>query len=203
MTRESANELIDGFLGSAQIFANALGQVLERRTWREASGGQLGVTHLRVLKLAAGPWPSTIGDVAAFLRVSNAGASKAADKLVRLGLLERTAAEGDRRSVYISLTEPGRRILEAYDAALRGGLSEVFLSFAPEEIRQAIGFLDRIAVDIVRRAPHEDFCGQCGIYYREECLFREQLRRQCAYLRQKGRTVRPAAAEGGLSGGAD
>jgi len=203
MTETSANELINGFLGSAQIFASAVSQILEQRTWREASGGQLGVTHLKVLKLAGCPLPPTVGEVAAFLRVSNAAASKAVDKLAELRLLERSTDAQDRRSVRLTLTEPGRRVLEAYDSAVRRDLSEVFRSFAPGEIRQAMGFLDRLAVDIVRRAPHEEFCGQCGIYFREECLFRKQLRRRCVYLRQQEDIPRRAAVRGGPAGGAD
>ena len=57
----------------------------------------------------------TINDVALFLGVSDAAASKVVDRLVRRKLLPRTEGHPDRREIHLSLTESSRCLLAAYD----------------------------------------------------------------------------------------
>ena len=74
-------EIINDFLGSTHVFASSVNDVIEERLLREVGPPQLTFSQFKLLKLVALTDAQTIGDVAAFLRVSNAAASKAVDKL--------------------------------------------------------------------------------------------------------------------------
>jgi len=181
-------DLMNDFLGSAQIFALAMGQVIEEELWREAADNQLTVSQLRLLKLINLPGGHTISDVAAFMGVSKAAASKAADKLARRMLLRRAEGEDDRRSIYLSITGGGTRLLDAYNVATRKKLTEVFGQFSRDELRQVVDLLNRLSTQIVNQsAKPEELCVQCGIHYRETCLVRQRLGRDCLYQRQRER----------------
>ena len=183
--------LINDFLGSAHIFALAVARALEEELWREAAGRQLTLTQMRLLKLVSHPGGAhTIGDVATFLTVSNAAASKAVDKLVRLMMVRRREGESDRRAIHLSVTGPGQRLLSAYDAALQSKLVEIFGQLGTDEIEPVVQLLDRLSYSMMssRLTSTEEICVQCGIYFREKCLLRQRSARKCLYLRGRAPT---------------
>jgi len=187
MGENEPTDLIDDFLGSAHVFASAVADVIEEELLREAADNQISVSQLKLLKLVSLTEAQTIGDVAAFLGVSNAAASKAVDKLVRMMLLRRSEGETDRRAIHLSLTQPGRRLLASYDAARQRKLQQIFGNFEPGELRQAAELLDRLSARIVDHSAKADqMCLQCGIYFREKCVLRKLLSRRCMYQRQRG-----------------
>jgi len=190
-------ELINDFLGSTQVFASSVNDVIEARLLREVGPPQLTLSQFKLLKLVALTDAQTIGDVAAFLSVSNAAASKAVDKLVRQGLLLRNEAQRDRRAIQLSLTASSRRVLAAYDAAKDRKLASVFREFAPQDLQRTADLLDRLSAGIVDHTGRaEDLCLQCGIYYRKKCLVRQLVRRNCFYHRRESRKNAPAAPRG-------
>lgn len=188
MVENAANDstdLIDDLLGSAHVFASAVADVIEEELLREVAGDQITVSQLKLLKLVNVTEARTIGDVAAFLGVSSAAASKAVDKLVRMMLMRRSEGETDRRATHLSLTQPSRRLLAAYDAARQRKLLQVFGQFTPGDLQQAATLLDKLSARIVdQSAKGEQMCLQCGIYFRNKCVLRDLLSRQCLYRRQ-------------------
>jgi DNA-binding MarR family transcriptional regulator len=179
---EEAIHLIDDFLGSAHVFASAVAGVIEEELLQEVAQNQITVSQLKLLKLVSMTEAQTIGDVAAFLGVSNAAASKAVDRLVRMMLLRRSEGETDRRVIHLSLTQPSRRLLAAYDAARKRKLQEVFGEFDAGELQRASALLDRLSACVVdQSAKTEQMCLQCGIYFREKCVLRKLLSRRCLY----------------------
>jgi DNA-binding MarR family transcriptional regulator len=187
-------EVINELLGSVQVFSWAVRNVLEEKLLRETAGSRLTFSRLKLLKLVAFTDSHTIGDVAAFLGVSNTAASKAVDKLVRRRLLRRTEGHADRRASELSLTGEGRRLLSAYEAARERKLAEIFDSCGPEQLCGTVATLDRLSANIVdHTADAGELCCQCGIYFREHCLLRELVRRTCFYQKHKARkAVEPA-----------
>ncbi len=177
---------VDDLLGSAHVFASAVAEVIEARILRQVAGEQMTVSQLKLLKLVAMTDSQSISDVALFLGVSNAAASKAVDKLVRRKLLRRDEAEKDRRVIRLSLTAASRKILEAYDQAKQRKLASLFHEVPGEELRRTADLLDRLSADIVdHHAKGDEMCLQCGIYFRERCLLRQMVGRACFYKRHK------------------
>lgn len=187
MARAHTAELVNDFLGSTHVFASAVSDVIEKKLLREVAGNQLTFSQFKLLKLVALTDAQTIGDVAVFLGVSNAAASKAVDKLVRRKLLLRTEGIADRRAIQLSLTEASRRLLAAYDSTKDRKLAKIFGEFAPAELRRAAELLDRLSAGIVdHTAKPEEICLQCGIYFRDKCLVRQLVRRNCFYHQHIG-----------------
>ncbi len=182
--------IIDEFLGSAHIFAAAVRDVVESKILEIVAGPRLTVSQIKLLKLVAMTESLMIGDVAAFLGVSNAAASKAVDKLVRRGLLRRTESEKDRRAMNLGLTPPSRKVLAAYEAAKRRKLAQVFRGFPAAGLRRAAQLLDRLSANIVDHSANpEELCLKCGIYFRERCLVRQLVQRNCFYVRKQQRRL--------------
>ena len=197
MASASTAEIINDFLGSTHVFASSVSDVIEERLLREVGPPQLTFSQFKLLKLVALTDAQTIGDVAAFLRVSNAAASKAVDKLVRQGFLVREEAPRDRRAIQLSLTPSSRQVLAAYNAAKDRKLSSVFREFRAEDLQRTADLLDRLTAGIVdHTAREEEICLQCGIYYRQKCLVRQLVRRNCIYHRRQNRKDTSAAPPG-------
>lgn len=186
-TRDASPELQD-FLGSAHIFASAIDRLMEKELRALASDG-LSFSQLKLLKLVSVTEGYTISDVASFLNVSNAAASKAADRLVRRRLLERHEGVEDRRVVHLSLSEQGRCLLERFEARTIAALNEVFEPFTSERLIEATATLDEFSLALVDHEDHEESspCFRCGIYFRERCLLRERGQPGCYFdLHKRG-----------------
>ena len=196
-------QLVHEFLGSAHIFYSALSETVEKRLLRTVAGSQLTFSQLKLVRLVDLTDGQSISDVAAFLGVSNAAASKAVDKLVRRKLLRRAEGKTDRRATHLSLTQAGRRLLAAYEEARDRELTQVFEKLPREDLRLAAGLLDQLSAGILERDGHQaEHCFQCGIYFRENCRVRKLLNRNCFYLEhrsQKGK-LSTGAARGAAKG---
>jgi DNA-binding MarR family transcriptional regulator len=180
MTESGGPDRVKEFLGSAHVFASALGDIIERKVLRDSVGDELTVEQMRLLKLVSMREAHTIGDVASFLQISKAAASKTVDKLVRRELLRRSRSETDRRSIKLSLTEASRNLLALYDAERERKLAAIFDEALPEELHRMSELLDALSIRIVKHnSPPGKVCLQCGIYFRENCSLRNVLHQSC------------------------
>jgi DNA-binding MarR family transcriptional regulator len=183
-----AEELIEDFLGTTHVFALALNSVLEQRLLRDAAEGQLTSPQIKFLRLVSQQDAQTVGDVAGLLGVSDAAASKLVDRLVKRGLVRRKESAADRRASELVLTDEGERLLTKYECERARSLEEIFRAFPAEELRQAAGVLDRLVASIVKlSADPEKVCLQCGVYFKQRCLLKEVVRRDCQYRQKKRR----------------
>jgi DNA-binding MarR family transcriptional regulator len=188
MDNHHTEQLINELLGSANVFVSALSGVMEQRLLADIAGKQLTLSQLKVLKLLDLTDARNIGDVAAFLGVSNAAASKTVDRLVRRKYLHRAQGRADRRSSELSLAEAGRKLLKRYEAAKNRKLSEAFADTDPAELERTAGFLERLTRGIVTHSGNADeICLQCGIYLQKRCLVREVTRSECSYQQRANR----------------
>ncbi len=104
----------------------------------------LGVTYAqaRVLRLvAADGRPLRMADLAAQLDVVPRSVTTMVDALEAAGFVARHADPGDRRSVLVALSDEGRRLLEALEAARRESADEVFGGLDPDQRHQLLDLL--------------------------------------------------------------
>ncbi len=175
-----------GFLGSAHVFASALTHVLERKLVGQLSESQLTPAQMKVLQLVARTENHCVGDVAVFLDVSNAAASKTVDKLVRGGWLRRIEAKPDRRATELFLTSQGKKLLKSYDSARLRSMASICRTLRNEELLGLAGRLDLLSARIVKHVVRsEDICLQCGVHLRERCVIRDESGEICAYRRAR------------------
>ncbi len=183
-----AAELINEFLGSMHVFHSVVADVIENNLLRDVTGGRMTFPQLKLLRIVALEAVRSISEVAAFLGVSKAAASKSVDGLVRRRLLKRTEGKPDRRSIHVSLTAQGRRLMTAYDRARDARLGALFSEFTAAELAHTAKLLDRLSARLADDEAHStEICHQCSIYFRERCHVRQMVDRTCLYLRHKAR----------------
>ncbi len=195
-------QLIQDVLGSAHIFSSAVDDLMQERL-HAVIGVQLTFSQLKLLKLIAQSEACNISQVAAFLGVSSAAASKAVDRLVRRDLLRRTEAEGDRRAVEIALTVEGNRLLGEYEKVTSQTLEEIFGEVVPERLREIADSLDHLSLRLIDHdLDGAEACFRCGIYFRDKCLLRGRPNRNCHFHSRVRRRKRSSglAADGNGSG---
>jgi DNA-binding MarR family transcriptional regulator len=198
MTATSRVQLIQDVLGSAHIFSSAVNDLMQERL-QAVIGEQLTFSQLKLLKLVDRTEAYNISQVADFLGVSNAAASKAVDRLVRRGLLVRSEAEGDRRAVELSLTEAGQRILDEYEVVTAEALEQIFGQFSADGLRQTADLLDKLSLSLVDegRTKEEEACFRCSIYFRDKCLLRVKSGRLCHFHLRRNREEESGLADNG------
>ncbi len=87
--------------------------------------------------------PRPMGELAALMRCDNSNMTGIVDRLEERGLVERTAAERDRRVKLIALTERGREVRDELNRRMA----------EPPEVIERLSLADRRALrDILRRA---------------------------------------------------
>ncbi|MBP1632600.1 MAG: MarR-family regulatory protein, partial [Acidobacteria bacterium] len=144
----------------------------------ELTGDALTFSQLKLLRLVARRGILSVSDVASFLGVSTAAASKAVDRLVRSGYLNRTASPDDRRALRVTITGEAQALLAAYERATAASLAARLGGTSPAALRRLADELTRLAVDIGTKAGDE-MCFRCGIYFRDRCLLREMRLGTC------------------------
>lgn len=91
------------------------------------------VPQLRTLVLVGSQGPLTVTAVAEALGVNASNASRTCERLVAAGLLDRRAAEDDRRRVALTLTPAGEKVVEEVMHRRREELAAVVHRMAPDD----------------------------------------------------------------------
>ena len=94
-------------------FAETMFRLMLDHHQRQAVEMAMTLPQVQALRLLMGGARST-GDLATTLRISAPAVTQLTDRLLRKQLIERQAADGDRRSVMIALTERGRHAVESF-----------------------------------------------------------------------------------------
>ena len=106
----------------------------------------ISVTQLRTLVLVGSQGPLTVTAVAEALGVNASNASRTCDRLVTAGLLDRRAAEDDRRRVALTLTAEGEQVVDEVMDHRRAELARVVERMEPGDRADLARALDRFAV---------------------------------------------------------
>jgi DNA-binding MarR family transcriptional regulator len=183
-------EAINDLLASATIFTSISSDLLAVAL-RDLAGDRLTFAQLKLLRLVTRQDLLSVGDVAAFLGISNAAASKAVDRLVRAGLLQRAEAEGNRRTTEVSVTGEGRALLGSFEARSNTALLGLLAGASLRQMREIAGGLDRLSLSMAERIDAgSEVCFRCGLYFRDDCLLRTLPNRRCyLHLGSRRRTT--------------
>jgi DNA-binding MarR family transcriptional regulator len=102
-----------------------------------------------LIRLARSPGEQLrMTDLAAQVTMSASGLSRAVDRLVAQGLIERASCETDRRVVYARLTDAGRAELESMLPEHLDRLDEAFAVLGPRERDQFESLLRKLRAQV-------------------------------------------------------
>ena len=177
-------ERIQQVMGASHVFCTTVNELLER-TLEAAGAERLVLSQVKLLLLIGRPGEQLkVTDVAEFLGVTNAAASRAVDRLVQRGLVDRSVSRDDRRAVDLSLTDASRALLAEFNRLRNRELLRVLGDFPREKLEQAVELLDELSVRLAELETNgEERCLRCGIHFRNGCVMRDVLDRECAVAR--------------------
>lgn len=178
-------DVIRQVMGASHVFCTAVSELLER-TLAEVSDEPLAMSQVKLLLLISRPGQTfKVTDVADFLDVTNAAASRSIDRLVQRGLVDRSVSPDDRRAVRLSLTAEGRELLDRFTEVRNAELHALLGDFPEEKLILATTLLDELSVRLLDlEAGDDDRCLRCGIHFRKECVVRDVLGRECVVAGQ-------------------
>ncbi|MDT8341256.1 MAG: MarR family transcriptional regulator [Longimicrobiales bacterium] len=178
-------DLIHRAMGAANVFCATVTGLLEE-TLEEASDSELALSQLRLLLLISRPEHRfKVRDVAEFLGVTSAAASRSIERLVQRGLVDRRLAPDNRRAVDLSLTDEGRELLARFTDLRDARLTRVLADFPAERLDQLTGLLDEVSVRLLDvESGRKQRCLRCSLQFKRGCLMRDVLGRECVLTRQ-------------------
>ncbi len=178
-------DLIQQVMGASHVFCTTVGELLER-SLAEATDEQLVLSQVKLLLLIGRPGQRfKVTDVAEFLGVTNAAASRAIDRLVQRGLIDRTVSVEDRRAVDLALTDASRELLAEFKRVRDRELLRVLGSHSTEKLLSAAALLDELSIRLAELETEEqERCLRCGIHFRNGCVMRDVLGRECVVSRE-------------------
>lgn len=119
--------------------------------------GPVTVHQMQALHTVARRGSLTMGELAGCLdAASMSTATQMADRLVRLGLVDRSGDPDDRRLVRITLSEKGRSLHEEMEDGWRRGIGESLAGLSDEECATLILLIERVVVAAPPAEPHRE-----------------------------------------------
>jgi DNA-binding MarR family transcriptional regulator len=95
---------------------------------------------LRVLRRG----PMQTGQLAAEMRISAPAITQLTDRLIRKGLIERSATADDRRCVIVALSDEGRLLVDQFRQRRREIFNEALADLSETERKQAFEVLEKV-----------------------------------------------------------
>jgi DNA-binding MarR family transcriptional regulator len=95
---------------------------------------------LRVLRRG----PMQTGQLAAEMRISAPAITQLTDRLIRKGLIERSAAVDDRRCVIVGLSSDGRTLVDQFNRRRQEIFDEALAELSETERKQAVEVLGKV-----------------------------------------------------------
>jgi DNA-binding MarR family transcriptional regulator len=133
-----------------ELRRGAAGQVL-RSHLLGPDGPRLEQAQLDALEIIASePDGMPMSDFADALRVEPSSATRAVDRLERLGLAERIRRDGDKRIVLTRVTDDGARTVARVEEIRATGMRRLLETFDDDEQAQLASLLERFVESIDR-----------------------------------------------------
>ena len=115
----------------------------------KAAGHAITAEEWAMLMLLWARAPQSMGQLAAMSLRDRTTVTRLIDSMVKKGLLERTAAPGDRRSVLVDLGAKGRALEAPLTAIVSDFIAQATRGLSPDEIALANGVLEKMTANIL------------------------------------------------------
>jgi DNA-binding MarR family transcriptional regulator len=197
-------EIMHRAMGAANVFCTTVNGLLEE-SLGETSEPALVLSQLRLLLLIAQPSHRfKVRDVADFLGVSSAAASRSIDRLVQRGLVDRSLAQDDRRAVYLALTPEGNELLASFLDIRDRKLTNLLEPFSSKKLERLAALLEELSILLLDLGDEREAqCLRCRLHFRRGCLLRDVLGRECVLTRQEFEAIAGAEGEAGADPGGE
>jgi MarR family transcriptional regulator, lower aerobic nicotinate degradation pathway regulator len=117
---------------------------------RVADLHDLSLVQVRLLGILRDREPGMLA-LATYLKLDKSSVTGLVDRAERRGLVRRTTMPGDRRTVRVALTEPGRQLTRKLAKLVERELSVLVEGLSETDRRRLVTLATRIVVDDARR----------------------------------------------------
>jgi len=182
MTEQAKTDLIRQVMGASHILCSTVTEIMER-TLDDVHEEQLALSQFKLLLLIGRAGHRfKVSDVAAFLDVTNAAASRSTDRLVQRGLVDRSVSKEDRRAVDLSLTPAGRALVDRFAEANDALLEKALGGYSEQRLREVKELIDELSTSLldVEEARWKK-CLRCGVHFHSGCVMRDLMGENCAF----------------------
>lgn len=136
---EDLDAVIDAVLRATRAFVGLALRSLS------AAGRSITLPQYRTLATLDAWGDLNVRDLAARLGVDRSTATRMCNRLAAAGLIDRTADPSDRRAVVISLSGPGRDVVQAVTRARRDNVARLLGSVPPPRREQLVDLFGEFA----------------------------------------------------------
>lgn len=112
------------------------------------TAGKITIPQLLMLEHLSHLKESKMNELAVEINVSFSAATGMIDRLLEQKLVNRKRGEHDRRTVLVSITAKGKRIVDEVYAQKRDGIIELFSHLTSEERSQYIRILEKLVQNL-------------------------------------------------------
>ncbi len=165
MNHDTDDALVDAVLRASRALVAVAARSLTGLT------EDVTLPQYRVLVLVA-QQPRRAVDLATAINIAPSTGSRMCDRLVRKGLLQRSQASDDRRSVQLTLTDAGVQLLMQVTRRRRMEIAEIVEALSSSERDAVVGALAAFA-EAAGEAPDQDW--SLGWRLNEEVLNEEGI----------------------------
>lgn len=127
---EIQDEVVESVLAAARVLVALSAQSVS------ASADTVTLPQLRVLVMLASQPSMNLNGVAARLGVHSSNATRAVDRLVAAGLLDRRDDPADRRNLLLDLTAAGRELVQDVMQRRRDTIAKILDQMTPQQRQQ-------------------------------------------------------------------
>lgn len=175
------HNLLD-LIGAVRMLSETVEELVERRLQQEIAGERLSHSQWKLLEIFALTEVGNVTDLATFQGVSTAAASKAVDRLVRLGLLTRTEDPDDRRHICLSLSDEGRQLINTYLNELERRITQLFPPSALVESGELTDGLEGLlASSQAMKQDLERICSRIHLTRHSACVVEQKMGGKCSH----------------------
>jgi DNA-binding MarR family transcriptional regulator len=121
-----------------------MGRLMRDKLHKDIDAGQCSMMEFEAMKYVKDVGRPHMRDVAKNFHVTPPAATLLIESLVKAKLLDRVLDPTDRRSVRVSLTPKGKKILERGIAKKVGEMKKIFGVLTPDERTQLVSLIKKI-----------------------------------------------------------
>lgn len=121
-----------------------VGTLSRRVAERRLAAASTSPDQVQALRAISSRDRMTVGDLARAMGLERNSASQLAERLVQQKLIERVRSTGDRRQVFVALSEDGKALLEASEPDTSGLADELLAGLSPAQINASSRVLEMI-----------------------------------------------------------
>lgn len=125
------------------------------KEWTRQLKPGINQSQFMILKTLHKSGPQKATDLAGVIQMTPGAITGASDKLVMEGYAERKGAQGDRRVVYLEITEKGRQLVESMLEAHKRITEKFFEGLSDEEIDHLVRIYHKISDNLDKESAQK------------------------------------------------